>query len=106
MLEALKRGLARKLCPEVFADAERWRHAEMMLSDINQWCSVDFPMIGDAVKWVLGSVRIQFMSLDAYYAMTVAERLAGPNRIDAFREDLRRLYLKAPAPLATPEPPR
>lgn len=91
MLADLKRLIARKLCPEVFVDAERWYRARLCLDDLDQWCSVDAPWVGQAARWVLKSVRVHFMPLDEFYAMTpeqhASERVGG---ISEFREALRR----------------
>lgn len=90
MSEMIKRAIARKLCPEVFRDADRWLYAQRQLDDLDQWCSVDIPAVGKAARWVLGSVWIHFLPMAEYLKFTPEQHRQRPAPIDAFRRELRR----------------
>lgn len=90
MRDAMKRTLARKLCPEVFRDAERWLYAQRQLDDLDKWCSADVPAVGKAARWVLDSVWIHFLPMVDYLRLTTEQHQQRPGPIDEFRRELRR----------------
>lgn len=89
---SIKRWIARKLYPQAFQDAERYRYLRDRLSELQDWCGNECPEIDHAVVWAKKSVRVHFMPL-AEYDEKIADGSwpsISVGDIHRFREDLRR----------------
>lgn len=88
----MRTWLARKLCPEVFKDAERYHYSMRKWDDLWNWCAYEFPQVGSAAEWVRQSVRQHFMDRETYFRLVEEKRfdLTHIDDISEFRDKLRR----------------
>lgn len=88
---AFREWFARKLAPEAFKDAERYRYLHHRLDELKWWCGTEAPEIALAVDWANKSLRVHFMSLAEYDELCAAKRfdITHVGSIDRFRRELR-----------------
>lgn len=69
---SIKRWIARKLYPQVFHDADRYRYVSNCVNNLETWCFGHVPEVSAAASWIKRSERAYFMSDHEYYAAVQA----------------------------------
>lgn len=87
---SIKRWIARKLYPQAFEDAERYRYLFSRVDDLEQWCFGHVPQASAAASWLKASVRTHFMSSGEYLSTVRSGRHDEISEgISEFREKLK-----------------
>lgn len=81
-IERLRHRLARKLCPELFEQAERGWYLNGLVTDLRHWCS-EFEDVAQAARWALATTS-------AAYPQPGQEPAPEACHVSEFRERLRK----------------